>query len=48
MIETVIEIEITQPGRPTGQYHPIEYDLLRLEQVLYPEATFPFDVGILP
>jgi len=48
MSEPVIEIEIIQPGRPTGQYHPIEYDLLRLEKVLYPEVTLPFDVGILP
>ena len=46
--ETTFEIEITHPGRPTGQYRPIEYDLLRLEQILYPEVTLPFDVGILP
>ena len=48
MSEIIIEIEITQPGRPTGQYHPIEYDLLRLEKVLYPEVMLPFDIGILP
>ncbi len=48
MSEPAIDIEITQPGRATGLYIPIEYDVLRLEKVLYPDAPRPFDVGILP
>jgi inorganic pyrophosphatase len=48
MREIVVEIEITQPGRPTGQYHFVDHDLLRLENVYYPKVTLPFDVGILP
>jgi hypothetical protein len=48
MSETVIEIEIIQPGHPIGQYRPIEYDLLCLEKVPYPEVELPFDLGILP
>jgi len=46
--EFITEIEIIQPGRPTGEYHPIEYDLLRLEKVHHPDVTLPFDIGILP
>ena len=48
MNEPSLEIEIIQPGRPTGQYYPIEYDSLRLERVIYPDVKLPFDIGFLP
>jgi inorganic pyrophosphatase len=46
--ESVIEIEIMQPGRTTGEYQPTEHGILRLAQMFYPEVMLPFDIGILP
>ena len=48
MDKSIIEIEIIQPGRTTGQYQFTEHGFLRLIQVLYPEVVLPFDIGILP
>lgn len=48
MNKTIVEIEIVQPGRATGEYQPDERGFLRLTQVLYPEVALPFDIGILP
>ncbi|NMB53933.1 MAG: inorganic diphosphatase [Leptolinea sp.] len=45
---TVIEIEMSQPGRPTGQYYSTEHNQLRLLKILYPEMILPFDIGFLP
>ncbi len=46
--EHLLEIQITQPGRITGHYHPITSDTFRLEKVVQPVECLPFDVGILP
>jgi len=32
----------------TGQYYAVDSDTLRLEKIVYPNETLPFDVGILP
>ena len=48
MNEHLLEIKIVQPGRPIGQYHAVDPDTLRLEKIIYPDQTLPFDVGILP
>jgi hypothetical protein len=44
----LLEIQITQPGRITGQYHPVTIDALRLEKIIQPVECLPFDIGILP
>ena len=46
--EHLLEIKITQPGRITGQYHPVAIDALHLENIIQPVECLPFDVGILP
>lgn len=46
--EHLLEIQITQPGRVTGQYHPVTFETLRLKKIVHPEECLPFDVGILP
>jgi hypothetical protein len=48
MSEHLLEIKIVQLGRATGQYRAVELDILRLERIVYPDETLPFDVGILP
>lgn len=48
MTEHFLEIKITQPGRVTGQYFSVDTDTLRLEKIVHPEESIPFDVGILP
>ena len=48
MNEHLLELKIVQPGRPIGQYHAVDSDTLRLEKIVYPDRTLPFDVGILP
>ena len=48
MKEHFLELKIVQPGRPIGQYHAIDSDTLRLQKIIYPDQTLPFDVGILP
>jgi len=48
MTEHLLEIKIVQPGRATGQYYAVDSDTLRLEKVVYPGDSLPFDVGILP
>lgn len=46
--EHLLEIQITQPGGVTGQYHPVTIDSLRLEKIIQPAEPLPFDIGILP
>ena len=46
--EHLLEIQITQPGRVTGQYRPVDVDTLRLEKIIHPLECLPFDVGIKP
>lgn len=46
--EHLLEIQIIQPGRVTGQYHPVTIDTLRLEKIIQPPEPLPFDIGILP
>ncbi|MBN1453255.1 MAG: hypothetical protein JW963_19735 [Anaerolineales bacterium] len=46
--EHLLEIQITQPGRVTGQYRPVDVDTLRLEKIIRPVECLPFDVGLLP
>ncbi len=48
MNEHLLEIRIVQPGRITGQYYAVTPDTLRLEKIVYPAESIPFDVGILP
>ncbi len=48
MTEHLLEIKITQPGRVTGQYFSVDADTLRLEKIVRPDESIPFDVGILP
>jgi inorganic pyrophosphatase len=48
MLDGAIEIEITQPGRPTGQYIAANNDQLKLKGMYYPEEALPFDLAILP
>lgn len=48
MTEHLLEIKILQPGRVTGQYYAVDSSTLRLERIVYPDETLPFDVGILP
>ncbi len=48
MTEHLLEIKIIEPGRVTGQYHAVDSNTLRLEKIVYPDETVPFDVGILP
>lgn len=48
MDEQIIELQIMQPGRPTGIYRALTHDTLSLEKVVYPEVTFSFDLGFLP
>jgi inorganic pyrophosphatase len=48
MNKSIVEIEIIQPGRATGEYQPAEHGFLHLTQILYPEVILPFDIGILP
>ncbi len=48
MAEHLIDIKVLQPGRPTGQYFSPDSESFRLEKIIYPEATLPFDVCILP
>ncbi|GAP20185.1 inorganic diphosphatase [Leptolinea tardivitalis] len=48
MEETIFDIEMSQPGRPTGQYYSTEQNQLRLARILYPEIVLPFDIGFLP
>lgn len=47
MDEQTIEIQIIQPGRPTGVYRSVEYGHLSLEKIISPEIPLPFDLGIL-
>jgi hypothetical protein len=46
--EHLLEVQITQPGRVTGQYRPVDVDTLRLEKIIHPVECLPFDVGLLP
>ncbi len=46
--EHLLEIRIVQPGSITARYYPVDADTLRLEAVLHPEESLPFDVGMLP
>lgn len=48
MTKSIVEIEIIQPGRASGQYQPAENGNLQLTQVVYPDVILPFDIGILP
>jgi len=48
MTEHLLEIKIVQAGRATGQYFAVDSDTLRLEKVVYPGDSLPFDLGILP
>ncbi|MCL4529942.1 MAG: hypothetical protein M1282_11075 [Chloroflexi bacterium] len=48
MAEHLIDIRVVQPGRTTGHYYSQDLDSLRLEKIVYPEASLPFDVCILP
>jgi len=48
MTEHLLEIKIVQPGRATGQYFAVDSDTLRLDKVIYPGDSLPFDIGILP
>lgn len=47
MFEDIVELEIIQAGRPTGQYRPLGETLI-LEKIVYPEFPLPFDLAILP
>ena len=48
MTTHILEIKIIQPGRATGQYYAPDSNTLRLEKIIYPGESFPFDLGILP
>jgi inorganic pyrophosphatase len=48
MDEQIFEIQIMQPGRPTGVYRPLTYGTLSLEKVVYPDVPFSFDLAIIP
>ena len=48
MAEHLIGIKIIQPGRVTGQYYSPDSETFRLERIIYPNTTLPFDVSILP
>ena len=48
MNEHLIEVKIVQPGRAAGQYYAPDSNTLRLEKIIYPDESLPFDVGILP
>ena len=47
MSEHLLEIKIVQPGRIHGQYYTATPDILRLEKIVFPAETMPFDAGIL-
>ena len=43
-----VEIQITQPGRPTGIYVQSDFDRLKLDGFYYPDEILPFDLAIVP
>jgi len=48
MAEHLLNIKITQAGRTTALYRPVDYETLQLEKVIHPGETLPFDVASLP
>jgi inorganic pyrophosphatase len=48
MKKSIIEIEIKQSGRTTGEYQADDHGFLRLMNFSYPEVPLPFDLAFLP
>jgi hypothetical protein len=44
----IYEVEIIQPRRPVGQYQLLEDQILRLQEIIYPDTCLPFDLAVLP
>lgn len=48
MLNEAIEVEISQPGRPTGKYSSLSATQLKLEELIFPTEPLPFDLAYLP